>query len=133
MSRAFALVMKVPVAFLILASCCLSPQTKMLKRARRKRSPARCEKQRSRPRQGRNSLRAEHSPGARGLRTESAEANWRLGKVRASGKWLSLSDAEQQSESDGRRLEYRKQRNEAEGNSKLLRGLARWCLEEWLE
>jgi hypothetical protein len=62
-----------------------------------------------------------------------SEANWHLARVRVGDQWLSLADAEQHASSDPLLAEYRKLRDEAGDNSKLIRGLARWCLKNGLE
>jgi len=56
------------------------------------------------------------------------ETNWHSGRIQTGGKWLELSSAEQQAASDSRIAEYRKLREEAADNPKLLRNLARWCI-----
>jgi hypothetical protein len=77
---------------------------------------------------GDNAHRAELLANAQSSAPELAEANWHLAKLRIGGKWLSLIVAEQQAVSDPQLTEYRKLRSESEGNPKLLRALARWCL-----
>lgn len=63
-----------------------------------------------------------------------AEANWHLANVLAGGKWLGLKEAESQAADDPQLAEYRTLRGEAEGNLKLTRNLARWCMKVgWLD
>jgi hypothetical protein len=77
---------------------------------------------------GDNDRRAERLAAAERDAPELAEANWHLGRVRVGNHWLMLTEAEERAIRDPQLVEYRKLRSQAEGNPKLLRGLARWCL-----
>jgi hypothetical protein len=55
------------------------------------------------------------------------EANWHAARVRIDDEWLTLAEAEKEASRDGRLSEYRTLRDEAHGNIKLTRNLARWC------
>jgi hypothetical protein len=76
---------------------------------------------------GDNDQRAELLASAISAAPDLPEANWHLGKVRADGKWLTLSEAQEQSLGDAQIQEYHRLRDEVGGNPKLLRNLARWC------
>lgn len=77
---------------------------------------------------GDNDRRTELLNSAVGMAPKLAEANWHLAKVRIGQEWMILPDAEQRASSDPLLAEYRKLRDEAGDNPKLIRGLARWCL-----
>src|SRR6187200_1580238 len=77
---------------------------------------------------GDNDRRAELLASASRAASDLPEANWHLGRVQIANKWLTLDEAEQQAADDPLLAEYRKLRDEAGENPKLLRGLARWCL-----
>jgi hypothetical protein len=83
---------------------------------------------------GNNDRRAEFLVSALRVAPDLAQANWHLGRVQHSGKWLSLDEAQRGAASDPQLEEYHKLRQEAGENPKLLRGLARWCLKnDWNE
>ncbi len=77
---------------------------------------------------GENDRRAELLASAVRTAPDLPEANWHLGRVQIAGKWRTLDDARQEAANDQQLAEYRKLRDEAKDNPKLLRGLARWCL-----
>jgi len=77
---------------------------------------------------GENARRQELLASAVGRAPELAPARWHLGQVQVGGNWLKVADAERQTADDPRLAEYRRLRDEAEGNFRLLRALARWCL-----
>jgi len=82
--------------------------------------------------EGNNDRRAELLASAASAAPNLPEANWHLARVQIADKWLSLSEAEQQAADDPKLAEYRKLRDEAGGNPKLIRNLARWCVKaEW--
>src|SRR5207248_11393936 len=54
--------------------------------------------------------------------------NWHLGRLKVAGKWMTISAAEEHATNDPQLAEYRKLREKASDNGKLLRNLARWCL-----
>jgi hypothetical protein len=81
---------------------------------------------------GENERRAELLATATGIAPDLPDANWHLGRVRVAGKWVTLDEAQQEAANDPLITEYRKLRDEAADNPKLLRGLARWCLKSEL-
>ncbi|HEY2413445.1 MAG TPA: polymorphic toxin-type HINT domain-containing protein [Pirellulaceae bacterium] len=82
---------------------------------------------------GDNERRAELLNSAVRAEPDLAEANWHLARVRIGNRWLTLDNAQQEAASDPQLAEYRKLRDEADGNSKRTRGLARWCLKAGLD
>jgi len=77
---------------------------------------------------GDNDQRTKLLDGALRVAPAVAEANWHLARVRVGQEWMTLADAEQRASRDPQLAEYRRLREEAGDNPKLLRGLARWCL-----
>jgi Pretoxin HINT domain/HEAT repeats len=77
---------------------------------------------------GENDRRADLLNSAARTAPELPDANWHLARVQIGGKWVTLDEAQQEAANDQRLTEYRKLRDEAADNPKLLRGLARWCL-----
>jgi Pretoxin HINT domain len=76
---------------------------------------------------GASAARNEHLASAARYAPDLPEANWQLGRIHVGGKWLEVAAAEQRSAGDPQLAEYRKLRDEAAGNPKLHRNLARWC------
>src|SRR5688572_25038168 len=76
---------------------------------------------------GDNTRRQELLASALEREPELAAARWHLGQVQVGGYWLKVAQAEQHAASDPRLPEYRRLRDEAEGNFRLIRALARWC------
>jgi hypothetical protein len=77
---------------------------------------------------GENDRRAELLASAARTAPDLPDANWQLTRVQIAGKWRTLDEAQQEAANDQRLGAYRKLRDEAADNPKLLRGLARWCL-----
>src|SRR4051812_39054966 len=82
---------------------------------------------------GDNERRAELLTSAARAAPDLSEANWHLARVRVGGTWLTLDNAQQEASNDPHLTGYRKLRNEAEGNPKLTRNLARWCVKVGLD
>jgi hypothetical protein len=59
---------------------------------------------------------------------ELSEANWHLARIQVGSQWFTLDNAQAVASRDPQLAEYRKLRDSAGENPKLLRGLARWCL-----
>src|SRR5262249_22071781 len=77
---------------------------------------------------GENDRRTELLASAARAAPDLPDANWHLGRVQRTGKWVTLDEAQQEAANDQQLAEYRKLRDEAKGNPKLLRNLARWCV-----
>jgi len=77
---------------------------------------------------GDNDRRAELLANAIQTAPTMPEANWHSARVHVGGRWLALAEAEQQAASDAQLSEYRRLRDEAGENPKLIRGLARWSV-----
>jgi hypothetical protein len=82
---------------------------------------------------GDNARRAELLATAGKAAPALPEANWHLAQVHVADKWLPLAEAEQRAASDPILAEYRKLRDEAKDNPKLLQRLAHWCLKQGWE
>jgi hypothetical protein len=77
---------------------------------------------------GDNDRRAELLATAARTAPDLPEANWNLGRVEIAGIWQTLDYAQQEAASAPQLAEYRKLREQAGDDPRLLRGLARWCL-----
>ncbi len=76
---------------------------------------------------GENDRRTELLTAAARTAPDLPEANWHLGRVKQAGKWATLDEAQQEATNDSRLVEYRRLRDEAGDDPKLLRSLAAWC------
>src|SRR5262245_61497248 len=77
---------------------------------------------------GENDRRAELLASAVRTAPDLPDANWHLGCIQLAGKWVTLDEAQQEAANNSLLSEYSRLRDEAGNDTKLLRGLARWCL-----